>query len=173
MFGRTKKEIKIHAKYQKDIWAAGVDRGQIEQVLLNIYVNAWQAMPDGGELYLQTENVMFDESYINPFKIKPGRYVKISVTDTGVGMDEATKERIFEPFFTTKEMGWGTGLGLASAYGIIINHEGILNNVYSERGEGTTFNIYLPAWTFVIRYWYYCLSHYICNFFVDIGLIVL
>ncbi|MBE9571791.1 MAG: response regulator, partial [Proteobacteria bacterium] len=144
MFGRTKKEIKIHAKYQKDIWAAEVDRGQIEQVLLNLYVNAWQAMPGGGELYLQTENVTFDESYTNPYEIKPGRYVKISVTDTGVGMDEATKERIFEPFFTTKEMGRGMGLGLASAYGIIKNHEGILN-VYSERGEGTTFNICLPA----------------------------
>ncbi len=144
MFGRTKKEIKIHAKYQKDIWAAEVDRGQIEQVLLNLYVNAWQAMPGGGELYLQTENVTLDESYTNPYEVKPGRYVKISVADTGVGMDEATKERIFEPFFTTKEMGRGMGLGLASAYGIIKNHEGILN-VNSERGEGTTFNIYLPA----------------------------
>jgi PAS domain S-box-containing protein len=144
MFGRTKKEIKIHAKYQKDIWAAGVDRGQIEQVLLNLYVNAWQAMPGGGELYLQTENVTLDESYTNPYEVKPGRYVKISVVDTGVGMDEATKERIFEPFFTTKEMGRGMGLGLASAYGIIKNHEGILN-VNSVRGEGTTFNIYLPA----------------------------
>ena len=144
MFGRTKKEIKIHSKYQKDIWAAEVDNGQIEQVLLNLYVNAWQAMPGGGELYLQTENVTFDESYTNAYEVKPGRYVKISVTDTDRGMDEATKERIFEPFFTTKEMGRGMGLGLASAYGIIKNHEGILN-VYSERGEGTTFDIYLPA----------------------------
>jgi two-component system cell cycle sensor histidine kinase/response regulator CckA len=144
MFGRTKKEIKIHGKYQKDVWTIESDQGQIEQVLMNLYVNAWQAMPGGGELYLQTENVSLDEDYIKLFGIEPGRYVKISVTDTGVGMDEATRQRIFEPFFTTKEMGRGTGLGLASVYGIIKNHGGFIN-VYSEKGEGAAFNIYLPA----------------------------
>ena len=144
MFGRTKKETKIHTKYQESIWPVEVDRSQIEQVLLNLYVNAWQAMPGGGELYLQTENVIFDESYSKPYKLSPGKYVKISVTDTGVGMDEATQERIFEPFFTTKKMGRGMGLGLASTYGIIKNHDGIIN-VFSQKGEGTTFDIYLPA----------------------------
>ncbi|MBA7646690.1 Sensor histidine kinase RcsC [subsurface metagenome] len=144
MFGRTKKETKIHTKYQESIWPVEVDRSQIEQVLLNLYVNAWQAMPGGGELYLQTENVMFDESYSKPYKLSPGKYVKISVTDTGVGMDEATQERIFEPFFTTKKMGRGMGLGLASTYGIIKNHDGIIN-VFTQKGEGTTFDIYLPA----------------------------
>jgi two-component system cell cycle sensor histidine kinase/response regulator CckA len=144
MFGRTKKEIKIHGKYQKDVWTIESDQGQIEQVLMNLYVNAWQAMPGGGELYLQTENVTLGEDYVKPFKIEPGKYVKISVTDTGVGMDEATRQRIFDPFFTTKEMGRGTGLGLASAYGIIKNHGGFIN-VYSEKGEGTAFNIHLPA----------------------------
>jgi two-component system cell cycle sensor histidine kinase/response regulator CckA len=144
MFGRTKKEIKIHGKYQKDVWTIESDQGQIEQVLMNLYVNAWQAMPGGGELYLQTENVTLGEDYVKPFKIEPGKYVKISVTDTGVGMDEATRQRIFDPFFTTKEMGRGTGLGLASAYGIIKNHGGFIN-VYSKKGEGTAFNIYLPA----------------------------
>jgi len=92
MFGRTKKETKIHAKYQESIWPVEVDRSQIEQVLLNLYVNAWQAMPGGGELYLQTENVMFDKSYSKSYKLSSGKYVKISVTDTGVGMDEATQE---------------------------------------------------------------------------------
>ena len=144
MFGRTKKEIRIHRKYQKDVWTVEADQGQIEQVLMNLYVNAWQAMPGGGELYLQTENVTLDEDYVKPFEIEPGKYVKISVTDTGVGMDEATRKRIFDPFFTTKEMGRGTGLGLPSTYGIIKNHSGFIN-VYSEKGEGSAFNIYLPA----------------------------
>ena len=144
MFGRTKKEISIRGKYEKDLWSVEVDRGQFEQVLLNLYVNAWQAMPGGGDLYLKTENVTINRTDVKPFSIEPGRYVKISVTDTGVGMDKKTREKIFEPFFTTKEMGRGTGLGLASAYGIIKNHGGFIN-VYSEKGHGATFNIYLPA----------------------------
>ena len=144
MFGRTKKEIIIHGKYEEDLWSVEIDRGQIEQVLLNLYVNAWQAMPGGGDLYLSTENVTLDKSYVKPFSIEHGRYVKISVTDTGVGMDKTTQKKIFDPFFTTKEMGRGTGLGLASSYGIIKNHGGLID-VYSEKGHGTTFNIYLPA----------------------------
>jgi len=144
LFGRTKKEIIIHSKLQKDIWTTEVDQNQIEQVLFNLFVNAWQAMPDGGELYLQTANMNLDEKYLKPYDAKPGRYIKISVTDTGVGMDETTQQRIFDPFFTTKDKSRGTGLGLASAYGIIQNHDGFIN-VYSEGGKGATFNIYLPA----------------------------
>ena len=96
------------------------------------------------KLYLQTENVTLDEDYVEPSNVKPGKYVKISITDTGLGMEEATQERIFDPFFTTKEMGKRTGFGLPSAYGIIKNHGGIIN-VFTEKGEATTFDIYLPA----------------------------
>jgi two-component system, cell cycle sensor histidine kinase and response regulator CckA len=144
LFARTKKEIRVHTELREDLWTAEVDRGQIEQVLLNLYVNAWQAMTNGGDLYLQTENIILDRSYVKPYKVEPGRYVKISVSDTGVGIDKETQERIFEPFFTTKEMGRGTGLGLASVYGIIKSHGGYIN-VYSEKDKGTVFTIYLPA----------------------------
>ena len=146
MFGRTKKEIRIQMDLAPDIWTAEVDRGQIEQALLNLYVNAWQAMPRGGDLYLKTENVILDAEFVNnkPYKVEAGDYIKITVTDTGIGIDKDTRERIFEPFFTTKEMGRGTGLGLASVYGVIKNHGGYIN-VYSEIDQGTTFSIYLPA----------------------------
>jgi two-component system cell cycle sensor histidine kinase/response regulator CckA len=144
LFARTKKEIRVHTDLSQDLWTAEVDRGQIEQVLLNLYVNAWQAMSNGGDLFLQTENVILDRSYFKPYKVEPGRYVKITVSDTGVGIDKETQKRIFEPFFTTKEMGRGTGLGLASVYGIIKSHAGYIN-VYSEKEKGTVFTIYLPA----------------------------
>jgi signal transduction histidine kinase len=138
MFNRTRKEISIHEKYETDLRPVEVDRGQIEQVLVNLYVNAWQAMPGGGNIYIQTENVTLNEKEAKPYNVKPGNYVKTSITDTGVGMDEETRQRIFEPFFTTKEMGRGTGLGLASVYGIIKNHGGF-TQVDSEKNRGTTF----------------------------------
>ncbi|MCJ7772214.1 MAG: response regulator, partial [Desulfobacterales bacterium] len=144
MFGRTKKEINIKEKYEEKVWSVEVDRGQIEQVLMNIYVNAWQAMLDGGDLFISTENMTIDQDYAKPFELSLGKYVKISITDTGIGMNSKVKERIFDPFFTTKEKQRGTGMGLSSAYGIIKNHRGFIT-VYSEPGEGTTFNIYIPA----------------------------
>ncbi len=144
MFGRTKKEISIEKKLEPSLRTVEIDRRQMENVVLNILINAWQAMPGGGTLYLQTGNVRLDEDYVFPHEVSPGDYVKISITDTGTGMAEKVRHRVFDPFFTTKEMGRGTGLGLASAYGIVKNHGGIIT-VYSEVGEGTTFNIYLPA----------------------------
>ncbi len=144
LFGRTKKEVHIHRNFPKGLWAVEVDQGQLEQVLLNLYVNAWQAMPGGGDLYISAENIELDEVEVIPHDIHPGIFVKVTVTDTGIGMDEVTKTRVFEPFFTTKERGRGTGLGLASAYGIVKNHGGIIL-VESEIGIGSSFIIYLPA----------------------------
>jgi len=144
MFGRTKKEIKIQTKLHDPPPVVEADRSQIEQVLLNLSVNAWHAMPDGGEIYLETKIVNLDDAYCKPYHATPGRYVKISVTDTGIGIERAIRQRIFDPFFTTKDKSRGTGLGLALAYGIIENHAGIIT-VYSEVGRGTTFNIYLPV----------------------------
>jgi two-component system, cell cycle sensor histidine kinase and response regulator CckA len=144
MFGRAKKEIRIITDYTDAIQPVNVDRGQISQVFLNLFVNAWQAMPRGGDLHIKTENMDLVAKHMEILHPQPGRYVRVSVTDTGVGMDKSTQERIFEPFFTTKEKSRGTGLGLASAYGIIKNHNGLIT-VYSEKGRGSTFHLYLPA----------------------------
>ena len=144
LFGRTHKEVAIQTRFQADLWPVEIDRGQIGQVLLNLLVNAWQAMPGGGELTVATANVELDQSDVAPYDIAPGRFVRVTVADTGVGMDNATRQRIFEPFFTTRQMRRGTGLGLASAYGIIRNHGGIIT-VTSQKGVGSTFDIYLPA----------------------------
>jgi len=145
LFWRTKKEISVFQKYRKDLWPVEVDRGQMDQLFMNLYMNAWQAMPGGGEITITTENVFWDNKNPLPDSGVGGRYVKISIADTGTGMDQSTKERIFDPFFTTKGMGrGGTGLGLATVYGIVKGHNGMID-VYSELGEGTTFTIYLPV----------------------------
>lgn len=144
VFSHTKREIRVHGEYAEPLWPVEVDQGQIQQALLNLYVNAWQAMPGGGDLYIQTLNVTLAEAYVKPFGISPGRFVKISVTDTGTGMDAVVLKKIFDPFFSTKDKSQGSGLGLASVYGIIKNHCGFIN-VHSEKGKGATFNIYLPV----------------------------
>ena len=144
LFGRTRKEISIHFDLEEDLTAIEADGGQIEQALINLYVNAWQAMPSGGDLFLETRNVTLDDKAAALHGLPAGDYARISVTDTGVGMDEQTLSRIFEPFFTTREMGRGTGLGLASVYGIVSSHQGMIH-VSSKKGEGTTFTIHIPA----------------------------
>jgi len=144
MFGRSKEGLRIHTTYQENMWKVEADQGQIEHVLLNLYMNAWQAMPGGGDLYIETKNIDLDEEFVRSYKTTPGPYVMVSVRDTGIGMDEATQKRVFDPFFTTKEIARGTGLGLASAYGIVRNHRGIIT-LESRKGEGTTFKVFLPA----------------------------
>jgi CheY-like chemotaxis protein len=144
MFTRSNTRLKIHEIYEEKLWQTQVDRVQIGQVLLSLYMNAAEAMPDGGDLYLQSENIYLDESSTKPFNNKPGRYVKISVTDSGKGLGGEAKRRIFEPFFSPYRPIRYEGLGLAAAYGTIKSHHGIIN-VYSEKGHGTTFNIHLPA----------------------------
>lgn len=144
LFGRTKKETEMICEYQEDIWTVEVDRSQIEQVLVNLYLNAWQAMGYRGTIRVKTENAILDKEFVRPYEAQPGKYVRVSVTDTGTGMDKETQKRVFEPFFTTKAMGKGTGMGLASAFGILKNHNGIIHFT-STLGKGTTFYIYLPA----------------------------
>jgi nitrogen-specific signal transduction histidine kinase/CheY-like chemotaxis protein len=146
MFGRTRKEISLHIDTATEKIIVEADRQQLEQVLLNLFVNSWQAMPGGGYLFLRTSTLYIDESFSGTHQIAPGHYGKIEVTDSGIGMDEETRKRAFDPFFTTKEIGRGTGLGLASAFGIIKNHGGVIT-IYSEKGRGTTINIYLPLST--------------------------
>ena len=121
-----------------------VDPGQLEQVILNLLVNAWQAMSRQGDMILASEAVTLSAAFCESYKRRPGRYVHLSLTDTGQGMDEATLARIFEPFFTTKDVGQGTGLGLATVYAIIKHHRGIIR-VDSQPGQGSTFHIFLPV----------------------------
>jgi len=145
-FSRAKKEVRINQRFEKHLATIEADAGQIEQVLMNLLVNAADAMKGGGTITIRTSNTTHEEMRGKLYNPRPGKYVLLTVSDTGIGMDEKTKERIFEPFFTTKEMGRGTGLGLASTYGIIKGHGGFID-VESQPGTGATFYIYLPAST--------------------------
>ena len=141
---RARKEITIQRELSEDLSAIEAEQGQIEQVLLNLYINAADSMPNGGKIIIKTLNVTHEDIRSKIYDPKPGKYIQLTITDTGIGMDKRTQERIFEPFFTTKEMGRGTGLGLASVYGIVKSHGGYIE-IESEKGHGTTFIIFLPA----------------------------
>ena len=139
------KSVEVRTTIPRDTWTILGDPTQIHQILLNLCVNARDAMPNGGKLTLTVENFVLDNQYsVMSHEAKPGPYVQISVTDSGTGIPPQLLERIFEPFFTTKEVTKGTGLGLSTVMAIVKSHEGTIN-VYSELGKGTTFKVYLPA----------------------------
>ncbi len=143
-FGKMKKEIIIYRELTRRPHKIEADKGQMEQMLLNLYINAADAMTGRGDLILATKNVTHTDIKSKLYQPIPGKYIRITVTDKGAGMDKGVQQRIFDPFFTTKKTGRGTGLGLASVYGIVKSHEGYIN-VASKMGRGTTFFIYLPA----------------------------
>jgi len=139
------KNVIVVYKFAENINAIEVDKNQLDQVLTNLIINAKDAMPNGGKLMFKTENIEINKKVIKKlFTLESGSYVKISVSDSGIGMSKKISNRVFEPFFTTKDECKGTGLGLATAYGIIRNHNGHIN-VKSEPGKGATFSIYFPV----------------------------
>lgn len=144
MISRTHRGLNVIGDYARELWTVMVDRSQLEQVMVNMLLNASQAMQGKGDMFLKTENIELGSAFVKPFEVSAGRYIKVSIKDTGIGMDESTMRRIFEPFFTTQDPGLGTGLGLASAFGIIKNHNGFIH-VRSTLGKGSLFDTYLPA----------------------------
>jgi two-component system cell cycle sensor histidine kinase/response regulator CckA len=138
-------DVQLTTKLDAKLGKVRADQGQIEQVIMNLAVNARDAMPEGGDLSIETANTEMDEQFVKryPYPVQTGPYILLTVSDTGTGMDDVTKQRIFEPFFTTKEKGKGTGLGLSMVYGVVKQSNGYID-VFSTVGQGTTFKIYLP-----------------------------
>jgi signal transduction histidine kinase/CheY-like chemotaxis protein len=144
MFCRTRKELRLNTSYNNINKVIEADSGQIRQAIINLLVNAWQAMPKGGEIDITTKDITRKEMDNLPYRISEQDYIKISISDSGIGMEPALVSKIFDPFFTTKKRGKGTGLGLSSVYGIIKSHDGYIS-VDSQPGRGSTFHIYLPV----------------------------
>ena len=139
------KMIEVEFNLTHDLRTINADSAQLKQVLMNLAVNAKDAMPEGGKIVIETQNLTLDEEFCQKYaEVKPGDYVLLSMADTGHGMEKETLEHIFDPFYTTKEVGKGTGLGLAIVYGIVKNHEGYVM-CYSRPGSGSSFRIYLPV----------------------------
>lgn len=146
IFGPTRKDIGIHETYEQKLHLVDADQSQVEQVFLNLLINASQAIPDQGDIVVTTQNMFINEDHDYPFEVQPGRYIQVTIEDTGIGMDMETQKKIFDPFFSTKEAGdkKGRGLGLSTVFGIVKNHGGFIL-VESDKGVGTSFHVCLPA----------------------------
>ena len=146
IFKPTRKDIIVHEAYEEKLHLVEADHSQLEQVLLNLLINASQALPEQGEIFVITQNDFVKEEHDYPFEVNPGRYIKLTIKDTGIGMDLETQNKIFDPFFSTKEIDdkKGRGLGLSTVYGIVKNHGGFIL-VESEKEKGASFHVWLPA----------------------------
>ncbi len=144
MFRRTRKDIDIVSRYEPHLWSVTADRSQMEHIVMNLLLNASEAMPQNGRIVVESRNIVLHKAKVRLNKIVSGRFVKVSIEDEGAGIDKELIPRIFDPFFTTKPLGAGTGLGLASVYGIVDNHSGF-TTVESAVGKGTVFSVLLPA----------------------------
>ncbi|MCP4672215.1 MAG: response regulator [Desulfobacula sp.] len=146
IFIPTRKDIIVHESYDKQLYLVDADHTQLEQVFMNLLINASQAMPEHGEIFIKTQNIYIEEDHDYPFEVHPGKYIKATIKDTGIGMDHEIQRKIFDPFFSTKTTHdqKGTGLGLSTVYGIVKNHDGFIL-VDSNKGDGASFHICLPA----------------------------
>ena len=144
MFKRTRKDLEMVTSYCQEIWTVYADRSQMEHIMMNLLLNASEAMPENGRITIKTNNIVLENKKVHMDKIVSGRFICFSIRDEGKGIENKYIQRIFDPFFTTKPISTGTGLGLASVYGIVDNHGGFIT-VESTVGKGSLFNIFLPA----------------------------